>query len=68
MTHLAKADEKVKDVRIVVDYSSSGHISSKLRLALSVQCLVEVILPLIKPVLPQSDGPTAEASHAVSTR
>lgn len=57
--YLAKPDEQVKDVSVVVDHSPSGHIGGELSLTLGVQRLIEVILPLIKPVLPQSDGPTA---------
>ena len=57
--YLAQPNEQVKDVGVVVDHSASGHIGGELSLALSIQRLIEVILPLIKPVLPQSDGPTA---------
>ena len=61
--HLTQPDEQVKDVGVVVDHSSSGHIGSKLSLTLCVQRLIEVILPLVKPVLPQCDCPADSNSR-----
>ena len=49
---------------VVIHHCASGDIGSKLSLTLSVECLVEVILPLIKPVFPQGDGPAAAAPHS----
>lgn len=60
MLYLSQPYEQIKDVGIVVDHRPSGDIGSKLSLALSVQRLVEVVLPLVKPVLPQSDRPAAK--------
>ena len=54
---LAQADEEVKDVSIVVEDSARLHIGPELRLALGVQSLVEVHLPLVKGVLTQQDRP-----------
>lgn len=62
--YLSQPDEQVKDVGVVVDHCSSGDICGKLSLALSVERLIEVILPLVKPVLPQSDGPAAAPTHS----
>ena len=42
---------------IVVDDSAGLDIGGELGLALSVQGLVEIVLPFIEPVLAQSDGP-----------
>ena len=49
---------------VVVDHSPSGDIGGKLSLALSVEGLIEVILSLIEPVLPESDGPAAVPPHS----
>ena len=59
---LAQPDEQVKDVGIVVDHGAGLDVSSKLGLALGVQGLVEVVLPLIKLVLAQCDGPAQTQS------
>ena len=55
---LSKPDEEVKDVGVVVDYSTSLDIGGELSLALGVEGLVEIILALIELVLAQCDGPT----------
>lgn len=57
MPHLAKADEEIEDVGVVVDHSSSLDVGIKLGLALSVQRLIEVCFPLVKFVLAQHNGP-----------
>lgn len=54
---LAQPDEQVKDVSVVVDHGTGLDVGGKLGLALGIQGLVEVILPLIKLVLAQCDGP-----------
>ena len=62
--YLSQPNEQVKDMGVVVDHRPSGDIGGKLSLALSVECLIEVILSLIKPVLPQSDGPAVVSPHS----
>ena len=61
--YLTQPDEEVKDMGVVVDHRAGGDIGGKLRLTLSVQRLIEVIFPLIEPVLPQSDGPAVQAPN-----
>ena len=61
-THLAQADEQVKDMRIIVDNSASLDISTELRLALRIKRLIEVRLALIKAILPQNHSPGRNVS------
>ena len=59
LPHLAKADEEIKDVSVIVDHCASLDVCIKLSLALRVQRLIEVRFPLIKFVLAQHDGPAS---------
>lgn len=62
--NLPQPDEKVKDVGVVVDHSSSLHIGGELGLALSVECLIEIILTLVELVLTQCDRPAQNMCHS----
>lgn len=64
--NLAEADEEVKNVGVIVKHSARLHIRPKLCLALSVQGLVEIHLPLVKGILAQQHRPAESRSDQVT--
>ena len=66
MGYLAEANEQGEDMSIIVQHSGGLDVGVKLRLTLSVEGLIEVLLPLIKAVLSQHYSPAPHSNRSQS--
>ena len=60
LSHLPEPDEEREDMSVVVEHSRGLHVRVKLRLTLSVERFIEVLLPLIEAVFSQHHCPASQ--------